>query len=375
MSIKSQPQIREGGAAEHVRVPRPFGPVVVPIQGRQGADPLDSFKPEPSRWRSIASNKKSTMLIGVAVVVGAAAGAPALYLRNRPSSAVSAIPPRSGHVVLNSRPEGVIVSVDGVRRGVTPLNLDLPAGSHDVLFAEGSAERRLALIVEAGVRLSENVDLPNAQPRKAGQLKVTSDPQGARVTIDGNAAGVTPLTVQDIRAGRHTVAVSQGETVANRVVEVSAGATATVFAALGARGREATGWFALDAPVELRILENGQVIGLSGGAPVMLPTGRHQVELVNDSLEMHLTRTLTIAPGKSTRVSIPLPNGTLFVNAAPWAEIFVDGRSIGTTPLGAVPLAVGNHELIARHPQLGEKRRTIVVAAQTPARVSMDLSR
>jgi hypothetical protein len=63
------------------------------------------------------------------------------------------------------------------------------------------------------------------------------------------------------------------------------------------------------------------------------------------------------------------------VNASPWAEIFLDGRSIGMTPLGSVAVAVGNHELVARHPQLGEKRRSIVVGAQTPARVSMDMSR
>jgi hypothetical protein len=149
-----------------------------------------------------------------------------------------------------------------------------------------------------------------------------------------------------------------------------------VFVALGARGgKDSTGWFALEAPVELRILENGQVLGLSGGAPLMLPAGRHQLEFVNDSIEMRLARTVTIDSGKSARLSVPLPNGVLFVNASPWAEVFVDGKSIGTTPLGSVALPVGSHELVARHPQLGEKRRSIVVGAQTPARISMDMSR
>ena len=238
----------------------------------------------------------------------------------------------------------------------------------------GAMERRLALKVEAGARLSENVDLPNP-PRKSGQLEVTSDPQGARVTLDGNPAGVTPLSIKNVGAGRHVIIVTQGETMVNRSVEVSSGASASVFVALGARGRESTGWFALDAPVELRILENGQVLGLSGGAPLMLPAGRHQLEFVNDSIEMRLTRTVTIDSGKSARVSVALPNGMLFVNASPWAEVFVDGRSIGTTPLGSIAVSVGSHELVARHPQLGEKRRSIVVGAQTPLRVSMDLSR
>jgi hypothetical protein len=70
-----------------------------------------------------------------------------------------------------------------------------------------------------------------------------------------------------------------------------------------------------------------------------------------------------------------VPNGTIAVNALPWAEVFLDGKSIGTTPLGSVAVSVGNHELVARHPQLGEKRRAIVVGAQTPLRVSMDLSK
>ena len=107
----------------------------------------------------------------------------------------------------------------------------------------------------------------------------------------------------------------------------------------------------------------------------MLAPGRHQFDLVNDAVEMRVTKTVTIDPGKSTRLSVPLPNGTLSVNALPWAEMFLDGKSIGTTPLGSIPVTVGNHELVARHPQLGEKRRSIVVGAQTPLRVSMDLSR
>jgi hypothetical protein len=268
----------------------------------------------------------------------------------------------------------VVVSVDGVGRGLTPVEVDLPPGSHDVVFAEGAAERRLTLKVEAGTRVSENVDLPNAAHR-FGQLEVTSDPQGARVTLDGNAAGVTPVTVQSVVPGRHVIIVTQGETMVNRSVEVSSGASASVFVALAPRSRDGVGWFAVDSPVELRILENGQVLGLSGGAPLMLSTGRHQLELVNEGIEMHLTRTLSVDSGKSTRLSVPVPNGTMAVNASPWAEVFLDGKSIGTTPLGSISVSVGSHELVARHPQLGEKRRSIVVGAQTPLRVSMDLSK
>jgi hypothetical protein len=70
-----------------------------------------------------------------------------------------------------------------------------------------------------------------------------------------------------------------------------------------------------------------------------------------------------------------VPNGTIAVNALAVGRVFLDGKSIGTTPLGFHCGVVGSHELVARHPQLGEKRRSIVVGAQTPLRVSMDLSK
>ena len=35
---------------------------------------------------------------------------------------------------------------------------------------------------------------------------------------------------------------------------------------------------------------------------------------------------------------------------------------------------VGRHDLAWKHPQLGEKRGTVVVGARTPARANMDLS-
>ncbi len=376
MANQSQPHARVGDAVDNVREIRPVQPNVVRIDAPKDVDPLQSFKPELRQWRALLGNRGALALIaGTILIVGVALGAAALYLGNpTPSLSRASVPSLTGHVALNSRPEGVVVSVDGVGRGLTPVEVDLPPGSHDVVFAEGAMERRLTLKVEAGARVSENVDLPNAAHR-SGQLEVTSDPQGARVTLDGSPAGATPLTIQNVTPGRHVIIVTQGETMVNRSVEVSSGASASVFVALAARGRDGAGWFAVDSPVELRILENGQLLGLSGGAPLMLSAGRHQLELVNEGIEMRLTRTLTVDPGKSTRLSVPVPNGTIAVNASPWAEVFLDGKSIGTTPLGSIAVSVGSHEIVARHPQLGEKRRSIVVGAQTPLRVSMDLSK
>jgi hypothetical protein len=60
------------------------------------------------------------------------------------------------------------------------------------------------------------------------------------------------------------------------------------------------------------------------------------------------------------------------INATPWADVLVDGRSVGVTPLANLKMAIGAHEIVWRHPTLGERKRTIQVTARTPVRVGMD---
>jgi len=65
--------------------------------------------------------------------------------------------------------------------------------------------------------------------------------------------------------------------------------------------------------------------------------------------------------------------GTLALNAVPWAEAFIDGTSVGETPIGGTRVPVGTHEVVFRHPQLGERRTFVTVVVGQPARVGVDL--
>jgi serine/threonine-protein kinase len=84
---------------------------------------------------------------------------------------------------------------------------------------------------------------------------------------------------------------------------------------------------------------------------------------------------MEIQAGRTTTVNVPVPNGSLSINALPWAEILIDGKPVGTTPLGNLSVPIGTHEIVWRHPQLGERTRTVTVPARTPVRLGMDLSR
>ena len=52
---------------------------------------------------------------------------------------------------------------------------------------------------------------------------------------------------------------------------------------------------------------------------------------------------------------------------------FVDGERVGETPIGNLSRRIGTHEVIFKHPDLGERRETVVVAVGKPARIGVDL--
>ena len=54
--------------------------------------------------------------------------------------------------------------------------------------------------------------------------------------------------------------------------------------------------------------------------------------------------------------------GSLVLEATPWAEVTVDGRNVGETPLGNVTVAPGMHTLLFKNPESGKSvKRTVQV--------------
>ena len=93
----------------------------------------------------------------------------------------------------------------------------------------------------------------------------------------------------------------------------------------------------------------------------MMSVGDHSLQLVNETLGYRLSRTVNVAPGRVTSMRLDPPKGTLALNAAPWAEVWVDGDRVGDTPMGNISLQIGSHDVLFRHPELGEQRHTVTV--------------
>jgi hypothetical protein len=103
-----------------------------------------------------------------------------------------------------------------------------------------------------------------------------------------------------------------------------------------------------------------------------VPAGNHQLEIVNEALGYRSTRAVQVAAGKVSSIKIEFPKGTIALQAIPWADVWIDGEKVGETPIGNLALTIGTHEVVFRHPDLGEQRQLATVTLTAPTRVSVD---
>ncbi|MDD1682407.1 MAG: PEGA domain-containing protein [Methanoregula sp.] len=136
-------------------------------------------------------------------------------------------PVQPGGMNLQSVPDGASLMVNGEYRGKTPLTVSgLSPGNYAVTFSRfGFGELSVQVPVEQG-RMSEVT--ATLQP-KTGTLAVNSTPPGARVLLDGAAAGLSPVVLENITADNHTVMLEKdGYITAARQVTIAVGQVSAV---------------------------------------------------------------------------------------------------------------------------------------------------
>jgi eukaryotic-like serine/threonine-protein kinase len=133
-----------------------------------------------------------------------------------------------------------------------------------------------------------------------------------------------------------------------------------------------TGTIEVVSPISLDVSEGGRALGASG-AQIQVPVGRHTLDIGRKDLGYQAVQVVDVKPGRPHRIELSLPSGVASLNATPWADVWIDGRRIGETPLGHVQLTIGSHDVQFRHPELGDQTRTLVVTTGSVALLSVDL--
>jgi serine/threonine protein kinase len=337
---------------------------VAPPRYEVHAEPEELDEQPPSRWRRIAA-------IAAALVVLAVGGvfAGRQYFTASTSETAAA----TGTLVISSNPPGADAFVDGQPRGVTPLTLELTPGEHTIELRGGAEPRTIPITITAGQQVAQYVEMPTASATN-GQLQVRTEPAGVGVTVDGILRGSSPILVADLAPGEHIVSLENDLRTVKQVVTIEAGVTASLVVPMAApEGAPVSGWIAVASPVDVQLWEQGRLIGTNLSERVMVSAGRHEIELVNDALGFRATRSVQVAAGKVASLKVDVPKGTLALNAAPWAEVWIDGERIGETPIGNLSLTIGRHDVLFRHPELGEHHHIATVTLKDVTRLSVDL--
>jgi hypothetical protein len=338
-------------------------------QHESAAEARNAFDAEIHGQTKAGSRNWIWIAVAAAVIITAAAG----VFASRRFLPEPAAAPENGTLVITTSPPGAQVFVDGRPKGVTPLALTLSAGAHSVQLRGSGEPRTIPVMIAAGKEVAQYLDLPKAAAG-VGQLQVKSEPSGARVNVDGTPRGTAPLLVTNLAPGEHTVLLESDFGSVKQTVTVESGMTAALVVPLGApQNGPASGWVTVVSRIDVQLFENGQLLGSSQSDRIMVTAGRHDIDVVNDALGFRATRTVQVPAGKTASLAVEVPTGTIALNAQPWAEVWIDGEKIGETPIGNYSLAIGTHDVVFRHPELGEQHYTATVTLKTPVRLSVDL--
>jgi PEGA domain len=325
-------------------------------------------EPEPRTsvapfWRRAAIGLAVVAVIETAIIVWSFGG--------------TAISSSSGTVIIESKPSGAQVTIDGQDKGMTPLSTKVSAGAHVIEIASGGEPRVIPMSIESGQTFAQYLELTNGT--SLGRLAVASTPTGAAILLDGQPHGTAPTEIPDIAAGEHELTLELNGMRVRQPVSVSAGTTTTVAVPMTGPTATAippppptTGSLVVQVPFEMQVFEGDQLLGVTSSRLALQP-GPHELRVVSETLAFNTSLHAEIVAGKSTRLAVPLPKGVIHLNAAPWAEVWIDGQKVGETPIGNLPITIGPHEIVFKHPELGEQHHAATVTASVPVRLSVDL--
>ena len=207
---------------------------------------------------------------------------------------------------------------------------------------------------------------------------VTSQPAGARVTVDGRVlAETTPAALRDLPAGKHVVQIAKsGYADVERTLTTTADERTAMDVALPPETRKVE---VQTAPDGASLYVDGQLVpGTTPTTVALTIDDFHELRAEREGYETLVRAlkpedhepvvTLTLSPERH-------PRGTLVVEGQDVAEVWLDGVPTGlTTPTLGFHVAVGEHTIELRAPT-GERSapKKVKVARGQTLRLSMSL--
>jgi hypothetical protein len=260
-----------------------------------------------------------------------------------------------------------VLSYDEVHRVSSPRRSKAPivwaAVAILVIAVAGVvAGPRIGALLKGSGKADDAAPRQAAGPTEPGGFKITTQPPGSRITIDGTPRGKAPLRVDGLAPGLHSIVVESDWGTLEEAVAVESGKVVPLALAT-------VGWIKVEAPVELEVSEEGRVYGRTSET-LMVPAGRHAFIFSNKSVAVRHRQFVQVPGGQTVNVPLELPQGMLNLTSEQPAQVLLDGEVIGDTPQVSVSAALGPHEVIFRSPRYGDVSYSVNVTLAAPVSLS-----
>ncbi len=185
-------------------------------------------------------------------------------------------------VVINSKPEGAEIWINGENKGVTPQTIELESGQYSLDLRHKDF---MPYIKDFTVDANQPLNFPVAELfTSPSHLVITSTPTKATVTIAGEEQGLTPFTLRLNPNLEHTIILSKpGYRSNQQTVLLEPGEQKNTSATLEA----ILGTVVLNImPEDAEVFVNGKFMG-SGDVKLSLPSASHRFEIRRSGYEVY----------------------------------------------------------------------------------------
>jgi|GEM_PF-643250 len=296
----------------------------------------------------------------------------------------------SGMVVITSDPDSADVTIDEeILAQVTPFNLDsIAAGEHTMEVTKNGFQPYVKTfsVAENETLTLNAVLIEETTGVQYGSIAIVTTPKGAAVFLDGTKTGnTTPCTIAQVPVGSHDIRLVkkgydpievtrnvQGET--EVAVRVTMNKTKMDQEPLPAE----FSYLKVTAKPWAKIyIDNRYIETTPIAQPIRVPAGKHTVKLENPNFKVWQQQ-ITFVPDKIHTIDVRLEvdDGYLKLTVKPWADVYIDGKFLETTPIGApIKLSGGRHMLKLINPSFKPYEQEIVIPPGKMLKKHIELER
>jgi len=214
-----------------------------------------------------------------------------------------------------------------------------------------------------------------------GTLKVSSTPSGASLVLDNVNKGSTPVTIQSVLAGGHTISLSKdGYYEYDADISVPGGTTTTLSIPLVKIPPPGNGTlFVNSTPKGANVTIDDIFFGKTPATFKNITPEEHIVTL-NLSGYDNYTETISVTSNETTIIDVDLAKinavpGSIRITSTPsGATVYLDNVNNGVTPLTLDNIAPGSHAILLKKTGYNDYRTNINVVSGQTATLSATLS-